>query len=100
MTSATTSGAGEIFAMSMRQRPNTTLIGEATAGGLSDRLVKTLPHGTEYSLSNEFYLTADNEEYEGIGVPVDIEQIFFTIEQREQGVDLGLEKAQEWLMQQ
>jgi hypothetical protein len=100
MTSETTSGAGEIFAMSMRQRTNTTLIGEATAGGFSDRLVKTLPHGTEYSLSNEFYLTPDNEEYEGVGVPVDIEQVFFTIEQREQGIDLGLEKAEEWIMQQ
>jgi hypothetical protein len=100
MTSETTSGAAEIFAMSMRQRANTTLIGEATAGGFSDSLVKTLPHGTEYSLSNEFHLTPDNEEYEGVGVPVDIEQVFFTIEQREQGIDLGLEKAEEWIMQQ
>lgn len=100
MTSETTSGAGEIFAISMRQRPNTALIGEATAGGFSNSLVKSLPHGTQYSLSNEFYLTPDNEEFEGVGVPVDIGQAFFTLEQRELGIDLGLEKAEAWIIQQ
>ena len=100
MTSASTSSAAETFAMSMRQRANTTLVGEATAGGFSDGLDKVLPHGTEFSLSNEFYLTPDNEEFEGVGVPVDIEQAFFTLEQREQGTDLGLEKAEAWIMQQ
>jgi C-terminal processing protease CtpA/Prc len=100
MTSASTSSAAETFAMSMRQRANTTLVGEATAGGFSDGLDKVLPHGTEFSLSNEFYLTPDNEEFEGVGVPVDIEQAFFTLEQREQGIDLGLEKAEAWIMQQ
>ena len=100
MTSATTSSAAEIFAMSMRQRANTVLVGEATGGGLSDGLDKSLPHGTAYSLSNEFYLTPDNEEFEGVGVPVDIEQAYFTLAQREQGIDLGLEKAEAWILQQ
>ena len=100
MTSASTSSAAEIFAISMRQRTNTALVGEATGGGLSDGLNKSLPHGTVFSLSNEFYLTPDNEEFEGVGVPVDIEQAFFTLEQREQGIDLGLEKAEAWIMQQ
>jgi carboxyl-terminal processing protease len=100
MTSASTSSAAETFAMSMRQRANTALVGEATGGGFSDGLDKSLPHGTEYSLSNEFYLTPDNEEFEGVGVPVDIEQAFFTLEQREQGIDLGLEKAEAWIIQQ
>ena len=100
MTSSSTSSAAEIFAMSMRQRANTVLVGEATAGGFSDGLNKSLPHGTIFSLSNEFYLTPDNEEFEGVGVPVDIEQAFFTLEQREQGIDVGLEKAQAWIIQQ
>jgi carboxyl-terminal processing protease len=100
MTSASTYSAAEIFAMSMRQRANTVLVGEATAGGFSDGLNKSLPHGTIFSLSNEFYLTPDNEEFEGVGVPVDIEQAFFTLEQREQGIDVGLEKAQAWIIQQ
>jgi C-terminal processing protease CtpA/Prc len=100
MTSASTYSAAETFAMSMRQRANTVLIGEATAGGFSDGLNKSLPHGTIFSLSNEFYLTPDNEEFEGVGVPVDIEQAFFTLEQREQGIDLGLEKAEAWIIQQ
>lgn len=100
MISASTSSAAEIFAMSMRQRANTVLVGEATGGGLSDGLDKSLPHGTVFSLSNEFYLTPDNEEFEGVGVPVDIEQAYFTLAQREQGIDLGLEKAEAWIMQQ
>lgn len=100
MTSSSTSSAAEIFAMSMRQRANTVLIGEASGGGLSDILPKSLPHGTQYSLSNEFYLTPDNESFEGVGVPVDIEQAFFTSTQREQEIDLGLEQALQWINNQ
>jgi C-terminal processing protease CtpA/Prc len=97
MTSASTSSAAEIFAMSMRERAKTILVGEASGGGLSDLLPKSLPHGTLFTLSNEFYLTPDNEEFEGVGVPVDIEQAFFTLVQREQGIDLGLEQAKAWI---
>ena len=38
------------------------------------------------------------EEFEGLGVPVDIEVPYFTREQRENEQDLGLDAALEWLM--
>jgi hypothetical protein len=98
LTSSSTSSAAEVFAMVMRERPNTILIGEDTGGGLSDILPKSLPHGTEYSLSNEFYLSPTGESFEGVGVPVDIEQAFITLEQRESKVDWAIEKAIEWLL--
>lgn len=97
LTSTSTSSAAEIFAIVMRKRANTILVGEATGGGLSDILPKSLPHGTEYSLSNEYYLTPAGELFEGSGVPVDIQQDFFTLNQRELGVDLAMQKSIDWL---
>ncbi|NQZ12402.1 MAG: S41 family peptidase [Algicola sp.] len=98
LTSATTSSAGEIFSIAMRARPNTVLVGETTGGGLSDMLPKTLPHGLFFTLSNEIYISHDGQEFEGSGVPVDIQSAFFTLEQRETGLDLGLDKAIEWVL--
>ncbi|GLR71598.1 S41 family peptidase [Agaribacter marinus] len=100
LTSSSTSSAAESFALSMREHDKSILVGEATAGGLSDTLPKSLPHGTIYSISNEFYLSVDGISYEGLGIPVGIEQAFFTRDQLEGGVDLGLEKAHEWILAQ
>lgn len=97
LTSTATSSAAETFAMAVRERDNTVLIGEATGGGISDTLPKSLPHGTEFTLSNEFYLTPNGESFEGVGVPVSIEQDFFTQEQLQLEQDFGLEKAISWI---
>lgn len=96
LTSMSSQSAAETFSLAMRERPLTILVGEATAGGFSDQLVKTLPHGLLYTLSNEYFSSVDAEEFEGLGVPVDIEQAFFTLEQREAGEDLGLQAAIDW----
>jgi len=100
LTSADTSSAAEIFSIAMRARDNSALIGQSTGGGLSDILPKSLPHGLEYSISNEFYISHDGLEFEGSGVPVAIEQPFFTKEQRTQEKDLIIEAAIEWLQSQ
>lgn len=100
LISETTSSAAEIFALAMRERENTILIGEASGGGFSDILPKSLPHELNYTLSNEYYVSVDGEEFEGLGVPVDIEQPFFTLQQREEGVDPGLDSAIVWLNDQ
>lgn len=100
LTSTTTASAAEIFALAMRERPSTILIGERSAGGFSDQLIKTLPHGLLYTISNEYYVSSAGEEFEGVGVPVNIEQAFFTQEQRETGEDLGLTSAIDWLTSQ
>ena len=97
LTSNSTSSAAETFAISLRERSNTTLIGEQTAGGLSDMLPKTLPHGLTYTLSNEFYLTPDGESFEGTGVPVNIESAFFDDALFNEGIDNALDVAIEYL---
>jgi hypothetical protein len=98
LTSMSTASAAETFALAMRERHNTILIGEVSAGGFSDKLAKTLPSGMEFSLSNEIYVSVNGEEFEGLGVPVGIEKAFFTMEQRDAGEDLGLQAAIEWLL--
>lgn len=100
LTSTTTSSAAETFALTIRARENSQLIGEATGGGFSDILPKSLPHGMEYGLSNEIYISADGMEFEGIGVPVDQEHPFFSLEQRESETDLGLVAAMDWIISQ
>ncbi|MBV1908877.1 MAG: S41 family peptidase [Kangiellaceae bacterium] len=100
LTSTTTSSAAETFALTIRARDNAQIIGEATGGGLSDTLPKSLPHGIHYSVPNEFYISADGLEFEGVGVPVDQPQSFFTLAQRQSETDLGLSAAIEWVNSQ
>jgi hypothetical protein len=100
LTSRDTSSAAETFIMSMRERENTILVGESSAGGFSDTLPKSLPHGLLYTLSNEFYLTTSGKSYEGVGVQVDIEKPFFTNALRIQGIDEGFKAASVWLTAQ
>ncbi|MFC0679612.1 S41 family peptidase [Lysobacter korlensis] len=72
----TVSGADE-FALVMTQLPNVTLIGERSNGSFSDRYPyvrpKVLPNGWKIHLSNQRYFSPDKVNYEGVGVPVDIE---------------------------
>lgn len=97
LTSANTSSAAEAFSVAMRARDNAALIGQSTGGGLSDILFKSLPHGLQYGISNEIYISHDGLEFEGEGVPVNIAQPFFTLEQRQENKDLIIEAAIEWL---
>lgn len=75
LTSDVTVSAAEIFTLSMRALPNVTHIGSATRGSLSDMLFKRLPNKWCLSLSNEIYLDANEEHWEGAGIPpqIDIE---------------------------
>lgn len=97
LTSASSASAAETFAMAVKARANTHLIGEDSAGGFSDILPLSLPHGLNYSLSNEFYLSTEGDEWEGVGVPVEQHQAFFTLEQRQNEQDLGLRAAIDWI---
>lgn len=90
---ADTASAAEIFAISMNQLPQVTLIGERTAGILSDILQKPLPNGWFVGLSNEVYLDAQGVGYESVGVSPDIEVPVFRLEDIEAGVDPALASA-------
>lgn len=90
---ADSASATEIFAISMSQLPQVTLIGETTEGILSDILVKPLPNGWAVGLSNEVYLDAEGTSFEGVGVSPDIEVPVFRVENIVSGVDPALELA-------
>lgn len=93
LTSETTNSAAEVFTLSMSQLPNVTLIGEATQGAFSDVMEWQLPNGFEIGLSSEAYLTPNGDWLEGSGVPVDIEVPFFTLQERIEEIDIGIETA-------
>ncbi len=90
---ADTASAAEIFAIPMHRLPQVTLIGERTAGILSDILEKPLPNGWFVGLSNEVYLDAQGVSFEGAGVSPDIEVPVFRLVDIEAGVDPALDRA-------
>lgn len=93
LTSANTVSAAEVFALSMKQLPNVTLVGKTTQGAFSDMLEFTLPSGIEITLSNEFYLSPQHEWMEFTGVAPDYEVEFFSQQQRFKELDGGIETA-------
>ena len=72
LISEMTGSAAEIFTLIMRERPETTIMGTRSSGGLSDVLEFTLPNGWLLGLSYQEYLSAQGEVFEGIGIPPDI----------------------------
>jgi len=93
LTSRDTASAAEIFTIAMRGLPNVTVMGENTQGILSDILVKLLPNGLVYGLSNEVYLDVDGISHESVGVPPDVAVNPFDLEGFAQGRDEALERA-------
>ncbi len=72
LVSERTGSAAEIFTLAMRVMPHVTIVGENTAGGLSDAHEFIMPNGWAITLSNEVYTAADGVLYEGKGVPPQI----------------------------
>lgn len=77
----------------MRNLPNVTIVGEPSAGRLSNELPSRVTSDIAFSLSNEFYISPIGEWFERIGVPVDHSAPFWTQELLAQGKDAGIEKA-------
>lgn len=73
ITDRKTISAAEILTMCLRALPNVIHAGETTQGSLSDELVKQLPNGWVFNLSNEVYLDSEREAWEGKGIPPQIE---------------------------
>lgn len=93
LTSSLTASAAETFTMGTLGMPNVTRIGEPTEGIFSDMLVRMLPNGWLFSLSNERYTDPEGSSYEDIGIPVDKEVSLFSRSDLEQGIDSGVEAA-------
>jgi carboxyl-terminal processing protease len=68
LTSQATVSGGEVLTLALRALPQTVHAGQATRGAFSDVLTKTLPNGWKISLSNEAYVDARGENWEGRGI--------------------------------
>ncbi len=95
LTSESTASAAEIFTLIMRERPNTTLIGEATAGSLSDVLEGRVSSPIFFGLSNEWYLTPNGTWFERQGIPVDIDVPFPSKEDQDEALTTALAHLRE-----
>lgn len=88
-----TAGAAEVFAVALRRQTQVTVIGEQTAGALSDTLFKPLPNRWFTTLPNEVYLDAEGVSYEQVGLAPAIEVPVFRVEDILAGEDQALELA-------
>lgn len=77
MTSDITVSAGEIFVLAMRSFSHVRQIGMKTRGALSVEIARTLPNGWAFGMSSEVILDQDGKWYEGVGIPVNENMIFF-----------------------
>lgn len=92
LTSGATISAGDHCALYLKELPYVKLIGENTNGIFSPMLGKRLPNGWEISLSDGQTVSAKRVNYEGRGVPVDLETIHRHSDMV-QGIDPGLNEA-------
>lgn len=73
ITNDKTVSAADVFTLVMSELPQVTVIGENSNGSFSDLMSEKLSNGWRVTLSNQRYLSAEKQNYEGVGVPVDIE---------------------------
>ncbi|HSX51144.1 MAG TPA: S41 family peptidase [Cellvibrio sp.] len=97
LVSGDTASAAELFTIAMASLPQVTIIGEPTAGEFSDILVKRLTSDILFGISNETYLDTQGNNYERIGIPVDVNVPFATLQERKGAYDGGIETAIEWI---
>ncbi|MGC0416162.1 S41 family peptidase [Embleya sp. AB8] len=94
LTGGTTVSAGETFTQALIDRPTAvTRIGENTQGVFSDRMIRLLPNGWQFSLSNELYLTRTGHSFESPGIPPDIRTPVFTDEEFRDDRDGAFDRA-------
>jgi len=104
LISTESASATEIMTLSSLSLENITRIGSRTEGVFSDILDRVLPNEWTFGLSSEVYETLDGKNYEGPGIPPDIElgyprdtQLFLkeVMQSLEDGDDAAIEKALE-----
>jgi carboxyl-terminal processing protease len=71
LTSKSAGSAAEWFTLAMKTLPNTTVVGDTTAGCFSPKVERELPNGWSFTLSSKIAVSADMVQYEGFGIPPD-----------------------------
>lgn len=72
LTNRRTMSAAEDFLLAMRSIPGVRVIGDTTAGASGGPIVRELPNGWTFQLSEWIAYTANREPFEGIGLAPDI----------------------------
>ena len=72
LTSPITASAAEAFVLAMRPVADATVLGTPSFGEFSDAIDWTLPDGTEFTMSMEVYTDLDDNNFEAVGIPVDV----------------------------
>jgi len=83
--------AATMFALSMRELPNVTIVGDTTGGGLGLPLGVELPNGWQVHFAGNQMLAVDGTCLE-LGVPPDI-QVDMTDDDMDKGIDTIIETA-------
>ncbi|MEM1219291.1 MAG: S41 family peptidase [Bacteroidota bacterium] len=96
LTGDFTASAAEVFLLLVKDLPYVTLIGDPTEGIFSDMQFFRMPNGWWGTLSHQQYFDGSNTNYEGEGIPVDI-NIRNTLEGAQKGEDEVILKALEVL---
>jgi hypothetical protein len=60
--------SAEDFILAMRSLPNTTVVGDTTAGASGGPIVRELSNGWTYQLSEWIEYTSDKQTFEGVGL--------------------------------
>lgn len=96
LTSNQSMSATDVLALLLQDLPGVTIVGDNTMGIFSDIKEKKLPNGWRYTLSTFKYLASDGKNFEGTGIPPDIE-ILNSQDDIEKGIDPLVIKAIEVL---
>ncbi|MCG7533581.1 S41 family peptidase [Pseudoalteromonas sp. OOF1S-7] len=97
LTSPLTVSAAEVLVLGLKARDKVKLFGEPSNGSFSDTLVKQLPNGWIFTLSNEQYLDTDGVHFESKGIPVDETFKYLNWNELLAGKDPALSAAQRYL---
>jgi len=92
LTSRATGSAAEWFTLAMKTLPNTTIVGDTTAGAFSPKVERELPNGWSFTLSSKVAVSATMVQYEGFGIPPDY-TILNTKKEIDDKRDIMLEKG-------
>lgn len=72
LTSPITASAAETFVLAMRPVAEAVVVGTPSFGEFSDAIDWALPDGTEFTISMEVYTDLDGNNFEAVGIPVDV----------------------------
>lgn len=82
----------EDFVLAMRVLPTVTVVGDTTGGGSGGPIVRELPNGWTYQLSEWIEYIPSRQMFEGVGLAPGV-VAKATLADAEHGVDAAMERA-------